>query len=382
MVLRIFIQGMLIIYPIIIQNTGASKSATGYFIAATFISSLLGTWISGMFMPKIIHPKVMLMYSVFPIALFLVIMGQCSTYFPLLFTALALSFFSGVNINSNAILTALFSNQESVSTNFGWLGLGNISSTILGNLIIGSAIGFWGNKIAFFLFAILFLLSNILLLLIEKPAILSEENALNKTFKIDRKLCSLLAASLMIIMLIHLFKMSLTLELTKNGYSIKYISYLSAIATFSVLPIPYLFGIASRYLNPKILLGFCYILTIAALTILISTLNYYATIISIAFISILAYGSYIPVVALLYKWHNKETMPKAQTYYGSVAWMAAIIGYTLTGQLLEQTSFHTTILIGISIAITAIFVLWLGVNSQNNLKRHRLFDKLTPRTPD
>jgi len=357
--LRIFIQGMFIVYPIIIQNTGVSSSAIGYFLSAMFIASLFGSWISGKLTPAIFHPKTLLLITILPITIFLCLFGQYSTYYGLLLCSLGISFFSGININTSAILIGYFSNQETIAKNFGWLGISNIVSTLIGSLIIGTSLDLFGNKLSFIIFALIYFLSNIFFVWIDKP-IIQISIVIKTHFIISKRLISLLTASLIIIMLIHLFKMSLSLELKKAGYSIKQISYLSALGTFIALPFPYILGYLEKYFSPKKLLTFCYIITSTAFVILYLTANYYWVALAISFISILAYGSFTQVMSILYSWNTKESLPKAQTYYGNIAWLAAIIGYPLTGLLLEKTDFNITILIGFSMGLLATIILQFG----------------------
>jgi MFS family permease len=313
-------------------------------------------------MPKYMHPKTLLFFTALPIAIFLGLFALDHSYFSFLVTALLLSFFTSANVNASRILTGYFSTHETIAKNFGWIGLSSIIATLVGGVIIGPSLDYFGYAVSFISFGFVFLVSNLLFLKVEKP-IIDEVHHQQSKVKLSGNTLVLLVASLLIIMLIHVFKMSISLELKKSGYSLKDISLLSSVGTILVLPFPYLLGYLEKYFSSKKLLLFCYLVTVVAFLLLGFTQNYFGLALAISCISILAYASVTPVMSLLHQWHGRTTFGKVQTYYGNMAWLAAIIGYTLTGHLLESYSFQTTVWVGFLIAVLASLLLRVGVKN-------------------
>jgi len=118
LVLRLFVQGLLPVYPVLIQNTGAKVSQIGYFMAVMYVASLLGTLCSGYIVPKKINPKTFLVFSIIPIGVMLWLVGMQKNYFSLLTITFGLSFFSAANINANAILTGHYSTKINLAKKF------------------------------------------------------------------------------------------------------------------------------------------------------------------------------------------------------------------------------------------------------------------------
>lgn len=118
LVLRLFVQGLLPVYPVLIQNTGAKVSQIGYFMAVMYVASLLGTLCSGYIVPKKINPKTFLVFSIIPIGVMLWLVGMQKNYFSLLTITFGLSFFSAAIINANAILTGHYSTKINLAKKF------------------------------------------------------------------------------------------------------------------------------------------------------------------------------------------------------------------------------------------------------------------------
>jgi MFS family permease len=357
LVLRLFVQGLLPIYPILIQNTGAKVSQVGYFMAIMYVASLLGTLCSGYIVPKKIQAKAFLVYTTIPIGFMLWLVGMQKNYFSLLTITSVLSFFAAANINGNAILTGHYSTKINLAKNFGWLGLSSILATLLGGLIIGWSIDNLGMQTAFLLFAFIFVFFNSSILFAEKVYVQPVSQSLSASFRFSKNFILFICSSVLIILLIHVFKMSLSLEMKKAGYTLTDISLYSAYGTLMVLFVPQLLGYLDKKVKAYTLLIYCYITTVMAFLLLLTGLYTITIILAIACISILAYASRIPVMSLLYGWFNADTFPKAQTYYAATAWVAAIIGYLSVGQILERFGFKSTLYFGVCTGVLALLVL-------------------------
>lgn len=357
LVLRVFVQGLLPVYPVLIQNTGAKVSQIGYFMALIYVASLIGTLCSGYFIPKRVNPKTFLIFVVIPIAFTLWFVGMQKDYSSLLAISFCLSFFSAANINANAILTGHYSKKNNLAKNFGWLGLSSILATLLGGLLIGWSIDNFGMQTAFLLFALIFIFFSASIVFADNISVQNTPQSSNLSFKLNKKFLLFIISSILIILLIHLFKMSLSLEMKKSGYTLTNISLYSAYGTLLVLFVPQLLGYLNKNIKAHSLLIYCYITTVLAFLILLSGLHALTIVLAIACISILAYASRIPAMSLLYSWFSINTFPRAQTYYAASAWAAAIAGYLSVGEILEKFGFISTMYFGIGIGVLAILVL-------------------------
>lgn len=362
LVLRVLMQGLLPLYPIIAEKLGASKSNNGLLLAASYSMLLFGTWLSGKIIPRFISAKILLLVSVVPVSIALICFGNATNLNIFLITSLALFFSVGVNITSGLILITYYSSQENIGVNFGIIGLSNLLGSILGGFLVGPVLFKFGNSVAFFLFSIVWIFVGVLSFFVNKPII----NLVTKTkrkFKFTQQFVLLLISIVLITMLVHLFIFSVSLLLKQDGYNVKDISLFSAIGSLIVLPMPYLFGKWTLKYNPKKLLLLVYCLMLFALVFILLFKTIPIIILSISFMSILAYSSRPIIVAMTFKWFKESEKAMSQAYLSVAAWLSAIIGYIITGELLQRTNYNTTIYFGISIALVSILLLLFGIKS-------------------
>lgn len=248
--------------------------------------------------------------------------------------------------------------QKSIwQKNFGWLGLSSILATLLGGLLIGWSIDNFGMPTAFLLFALIFIFFSVSILFPDKVSVQDVSQTQNVPFRFSKKFVLFICSSVFIILLIHVFKMSLSLEMKKAGYTLTDISLYSAYGTLLVLFMPQLLGYLDKKIKAHSLLIYCYITTVLAFLLLLAGLHTITIVLAIACISILAYASRIPAMSLLYSWFHTDTFPKAQTYYASTAWASAIVGYLSVGQILERFGFVNTMYFGIVVGVVALLML-------------------------
>lgn len=67
MILRMFLQGLIPIYPFLIGKMNAGSSAVGIFLSLNYVFIFFGTYLTGIIVPKNINPKSILLGSVLPI---------------------------------------------------------------------------------------------------------------------------------------------------------------------------------------------------------------------------------------------------------------------------------------------------------------------------
>lgn len=361
LVLRVVAQGLLPLYPVLLKTDTISKLWIGYFMAGIYLFTFLGNWFSGVLLNYNFDIKKLLLLSYIPIAIGLLGMGFQSTYANLFYFAILMSFFNGVNINLNTIILGCFSDSDTIAKNFAWVGLSSILATLFGGLLIGPVLHQYGNSIGFGLFAILFFSSSYFSFKLDAVELHASKSLKKVTFKYKSSFVLLMASMFFLALLIHFFKISLSLKLKELGYNISDISLFSTFGTVLVLPIPFLLSHLNKKIKAKTLL-----LSFSVITMLSFALVYYFTqsyiiILGISGISYLAYCVRIPLMKMLHEMYDEFQFPKAQTFYASLAWLSAIVGYLIAGTLLELLGFDMTFMVGGILALISGLLLQFGV---------------------
>lgn len=358
--LRVVGQGLLPLYPVLLLQNPISKTWMGYFMAGLYAAIFLGNWFSAQLLKLAWPLKKIVAITYIPIVIGLVGMGLQNNYLSLFYFVVLMSFFNGINLNISSIILGANSDQESIMKNFAWVGLSSILATLLGGLIVGPSINTFGNKIAFLGFAFLVGCSSIFTLLLKEDTVKKKQEQ-NIPFTFHKNFVLLLAAMFLLTMLIHFFKISLSFKMKELGYNISQISLFSTFGTIAVVPLPFLLSYLSRKVQAKNLLFSTQIATILAFGLLYFFSRNISFVAAITCISYMSYTARIPLMKLLHSIIDNQHFAKAQTIYGSLTWLSAILGYLSAGYLLDNTSFNFVFFVGASFALISTLILRLGV---------------------
>ena len=365
MILRMFLQGLIPIYPFIMGKMNATSSDIGIFLSFSYVFLFLGTYLIGIVVPKYLNPKVVLLGSVLPMVSSLAAYGMIHNIWLFDLCGCALSFFLGLHVCSNNILMGLYSSEASLSKNFSTLSVSSILATVLGGFIVGPMLTWLGFKSAFVVFASVLLLFSLLLIPLSKPGV-NLAIQVKKPFKIDTNLWLLLASIFLVSLLLYGFKMSISIMLKRRSWTISEISIMMALGTSLAIPVTIWWGKVSNYFNAKRLLLMLILCGFIAYSSLLGVGFYPLGIIGFACISVVAYSINIPVMSIIYRWYDHQSLPRAQSLTSSAVWFSAIIGFLGNGYAMEHFSETTCISTGLLICLLA-FVPLLTIKFGKNI---------------
>jgi MFS family permease len=358
--LRVVAQGLLPLYPVLLIDQSISRLWIGYFMAGLYVAIFLGNWFSGKLLNRGFSLKKIVVLTYIPIVIGLLGMGFQNNYLHLFYYTAFMSFFNGINLNINTVILGGYSNGKDIMKNFAWIGLSSILATLFGGILIGPALHYFGNLTAFIGFAAFIGFSCIFSLLLQDVSLRQKEKTVQK-FRYDSQFIVLLASLFLLAMLIHFFKIGLSLKMKELGYNISQISIFSTLGTMLVVPMPFILS----YLNHKI--SSIMLLLSTHLTTLISfVLVYFFTkdvyfVFAISGVNYMAYCTRIPLMKILHTMFDDLDFARAQTIYGSMVWLAAIVGYLSAGYILEKSGFNTAFFIGGSLAILSGLLFRFGI---------------------
>lgn len=363
LVLRVIVQGLLPLYPVLLKTDTISKLWMGYFMAGVYVFTFLGNWFSGVLLDFKFNVKNLLLITYIPITIALVGMGFQTSYLRLFYFAIVMSFFNGININLNTIILGYFSDSKTIAKNFAWVGLSSILATLFGGLLIGPVLHKYGNSIGFCFFSFLFFVSAFFSFKLDAVHLKAAKVVEKIKFQYKKSFIFLMLSMFFLALLIHFFKISLSFKLKELGYNISDISLFSTFGTVLVIPTPFLLSYLNKKISAKILLLSFSFVTIFSFGLVYYFTQSYLIVLGITGISYLAYCVRIPLMKLLHEMYDDLQFPKAQTIYAGMIWFSAIIGYLLAGFFLENLGFNYTFIIGGILAATSGLILKFGVKN-------------------
>jgi MFS family permease len=358
---RMLPTGLLPVYPFLLTDFKASKLEIGIFMSICYLFFFLTTIVSGMLAPKYISSKNLMLATIVPAAVCLCIMGQCTSYTSFLVCTCAMIIFIGSNTTVNSIFVGQFSNKETVAKVFAWAGMSQLIASIVGTAIVGATIQLLGLKIAFPLFGIFVLLSGALLLNVKDIFGKVATASTIKQFTFKPIYLWTLFTAILCVMMIHVFKMSLSIKLKGAGWDLKQISLYASIGTLLSIGFPILIGKLIPKYGAKWILLSTYATTALAMLLLPHITAPWQVILGVSLISILAYASRPAIIKLIFEWYTPNDIPQAQSYQGGAAWIAAIIGYLFTGILLEKFGLESTAYLCVGLIAVAMVVLGVAL---------------------
>lgn len=362
---RLFMQGLLPILPIISIQLKATKFQGGLLLSVLFSFMLIGTLLAGKIGTSSFDARKVILICSLPLSISLAMIGYVENFKSLLVDSIILGFCSGMFIMTFFIYLGKVSEQKDITKNFSFVAFSNQLATVVGGLFIGFLISKIGQTKSFLIFGLLILINSLSVLIL--PGVAGHTQNTPQKFVFTKKYTLLLIAALLTIMCIHIFNLSFSLKLAANNISVTKIAYYSSLGTGVMLWFPLFLGIKTNYKHSNATLLFCSLSIIAAFALLRYANSDFAYIISIAIMSIMTYPFFIPVMQKIFNWYPKNEMPMAQSFYTGVAWLSAILGYLISGIILQFANLDLNVMIASLFAIVSIIVI-LNVKDNESLK--------------
>ena len=362
--LRVVAQGLLPLYPVLLTGQNISSLWMGYFMAGLYVATFLGNWFSGKLLNKGFSLKKIVSFTYIPIVIGLLGMAFQSNYLHLFYFTAFMSFFNGINLNISTVILGSYSNGKNIMKNFAWIGLSSILATLFGGLLIGPSLHYFGNLASFICFAALIGFSSIFSLLLQEGSLKKTEKS-DEDFHYDGQFIVLLVSLFILAMLIHFFKIGLSLKMKEIGYNISQISIFSTLGTILVVPMPFVLSFLNQKINAKTLLLSTHITTLISFSFVYFFTKDIFFILAIGGVNYMAYCTRIPLMKIMHKMFAEYDFARAQTIYGSMVWLAAIFGYLGAGLILEKAGFNTAFFVGGILAILSGLLFKFGISVKN-----------------
>jgi MFS family permease len=373
LILRSITQGMVPLLPLLVEDMHISKLVNGVFMTTIYSMLLVGSYFAGNIFSHKIFSRQFLILTTGLTAILIFASGFQHGFLSLLIITSLLWLSAGVNITTINIITNQLAGKINAGRYFGIIAFINLTGAIIGGFTVGPMVEKFGcfNSFSWFTIAFVITVSPLLFVFSKDTSSndTSHKDVVGPKFVFTRNFKLILIGTLLVYILVFLFKMALTLFMKNALYTITEISIAIAIGSVISSPFAYLFGHYTSSLNKKLLLIICYSCGVLAFVGSLMSSNYIVAITSIVFISIYSFSNKSISPILILDYYDSQHQNKALSYYDMATCGGGALGFAVGGTSLEYVGFIPTFIIGLAIAIIALFVI-TKLDSKNFLKYH------------
>lgn len=352
--------GLIPLLPVYAQILGADQTISGLYLAFAYLAIAMGALSAGKvagnrFGKKL--PLILVTLASSPLAWFL---GQIESLWALIFLTALLWFCGGLALALINIITGVSAAEHERGKIFGTLAMTSPIGSVIGGLGMGWLVNTWGFATMFSALAGFMLLGPITILFIEEKAekkTPSQDDDGQKNKPLGRRYWLLFAASITIALVGFFILLARSISMNDLGFNPFEISSTIVVGGLVSLPLPYLLGSISDRVERKHVIIIGYLSAIPAMILLaFSSRLWHFWLVSIlqgiAFGSITSVGNaYVTDIVL------KTSIDKGLAIFGTTTWIGGIIGFALTGFMLQNMGFVLSCLLGAGIGAAGVMLL-------------------------
>ena len=346
---------VLTLLPVYAVELGIDQGLTGIYIGVAFgtmaFGSLAGGWLSNRFQRRTLT---LLIASVVALPA-TVLMGQPGSLVVLVICTLIVFFAGGLTVALVAILTGLFADPDQRGCTFGivtmMLGVGQA----IGGIATGFIADRWGFQGLYLAAALVWIAPFIAALfmqdkVIERPLADQPKPAF---VPLPTAFWLLMIAAILASITNNGVMLTRTFLMDDLEFDATAISSLLSITGLVSIPLPFVIGWLSDRLGRRQLLILCYALASAGTLVLLAEPSLPQFWLSAALLSFI--GSSMSVGnALVIDVTAPEALSTALARYSSASFISGIVGYGVTGLIIQGLGLQVSLLLGAGLLLVAI----------------------------
>jgi MFS family permease len=366
--------GLFPLLPLYAAEFGATATLTGFYLAAVYTSITLGTLLTS-FLPGVISRKsVFILAGVLGVpALYL--LGHAIAFWQVILLTCVVWFSGGVGLSLISVFIGLQADEHSRGKWFALLALTTPLGAVIGGLAVSWVVGWRGYAQMFTMLGLVFALWPVIGLLKVEDRPASEVtkikatktagNNLNPSFRL------LVLAVLFSSVTVSIIRMGLSLSMKEVHISPAAISSSNVIGGLVTIPVVMGIGVLSDRLGHKLFLALGYILAmLGSLILLEANQLWHFWIVSAAIL--ISRSINTSVASAL----AADTLPKAALnrnlpLLNTMAWVSGVIGFALTGYMIDTLGTAALYLLGAILAMTSVGLIGLMSRSRRQIKIKR-----------
>lgn len=360
--------------PIYAKRLGADETLNGLYFSSTFAALALGTVVAGWLSDRFQRRKLFLLIAgVIQIIAFW-LMGQI-TNFGAVFVVTFIAFVMlGVQLALVNILAGLFADESERGRVFGVLASVNPLGAVIGGVISGPIVDWWGFSGLFTAAALIAILSPLSALTLEDKRLERTE----RTQPANQNRSALLTTTFLLLFFANTFifaangvqGLGRALLMDKLDFDASAVAGTLAIGGLVGLPFPFVLGLLSDRIGRKPVLMFCYIAMSLSLFILaVSSVPWHfwlSTALQWIMVAGMGVGS-----AMVTDIVPAESLGAGLSWFGATNFIGLVIGSAATGAAIQSVGMVPTFIIGGLVALAGVGMVTLMQRSTARQTRDR-----------
>jgi MFS family permease len=350
--------GLMPVLPLYAFELGATARITGLYFSVVSLSFTAATMLTGFLATKFGPRRIFILAGVLGVPA-LILMGRVTGLYQLVIVTSVIWFLGGTGMALVNVFTGLYADRESRGRWFSLIALASPLGALTGGLVVGGLVDRQGYP---FMFSILSLVWGIWPLLattkmkdtslrVEKQA--QEGDGFRVRLRDKAPLALLMMAILFSMIAINVGRLGMPMVMDLLEFTPGEITSATAVAGLVTLPFSYFLGMLSDRLGRKSILILGYLMAAAAVLMLVlaSQTWQFWTAASMLLIAMTVSGSVASAFAtdLL----SPGVLIKVLPWLTSAGAFAGILGFALTGILIETLGFSALFAGGAFVALVA-----------------------------
>ena len=363
-------RGLSPLLPVYAIYLGANSQLAGYYMSFAQIALITGNFLAGWIGDRLGHRKMLLIASTVASIPAIWLMGLVNGIWQLaILTAIVWFFYIGIGNNLNYTLAGLYSQPNERGKVFGILSVAPPLAGLLAGLTFGPIADRWGYSIMFkfiCLFSCILALSE--LFLEHRPlsnSSLQENIAEQSQKKWSKGFLLMLIATLMMGLVSFGGNLGLSLAMNQQGFLLRHISF---VAAFSAIVSSFFSPLASWMSDKfgrKPILVLCYSSGAFGIFLLTGAVHLWQFYLVACGISFLSYVAVTISSVLVTDLVAPDFLGRGISLFRTVLRVGGILGFTLTGSLIEKMGISLIFVFEGLILIAAIALL-IPIRLSNN----------------
>lgn len=354
---RVVLQGIYPVLPVLVAGKGVKSSYNGLFMAVTYLAISFGSWFTPRLLTRIkgINRISVIIGLLTAVSLAGMGLSQSIGYF----TAFTASYWllSGIQINIYGIIMSYVCPPAESGKHFGLLANTTLIGAIIGSFLLGPLMDYVGITSSFIIMATITFVVRLAIYIGRYEGVYHKNSGYTPDFKVSKSLWLLIILLNVGMFSAYIGRFNMSLIMKDFHFSLASISNVFAWGALFVLPFPYLFGILSQRISPKLLLGIS-LLCVSLAAFILAWASQFIAFVAVAFlISIMTYCSRGVTQKMIYDMYPLSQQKHAQSLLSSANWVAGIAGFASIGIVSGFISPQLISLFCAAIGVLAMFLL-------------------------
>jgi len=342
--------------PVYLTQLGAEPAITGYFLSLVFLALAAGTVAAGWLSDRLQRRRTLLILAGVISVPANWLISQAITLEQLAVYSVISTFFAGMGIPLVNIIAGMSAEESQRGKVFGVLAFAAGLGGLVGGLAGGPIADRWGFSALYQASALITIVYPLAALLVREPRTGGSHAKSDEKAPLGAAFYILFAANIAAWTAVFVSGMGRPLVMNQIGFDSASISQTVAIGAGVTLPLSPLLGSLSDRMGRRNLIALCYAGGMAGMLVLAASASLWHFWVSSVLVTMIVTGTGI-ASALVTDVVPPEGLDTAMSLFTSTNLIAGVIGFALTGLVIQGLGANTTFVLGALLPVMAIVLL-------------------------